>query len=92
MHHTHTHTHCACVMQTPAIDQRLTFYNLNFWTWLLVHKILMQYTIPTQTFLFSAKYGDPNATKLTVGSWLRNISLSTLLTLLMALMYKPRIK
>lgn len=47
---------------------------------------------PHQPSLLSVKDGDSSAAKLTGGSCLRKSSLSTVLTLLMALMYKPSIK
>lgn len=79
------------MMQTSASDQRLTSHGLTFD--LIAHsENTIAIHISTWTFLPSLKDGDPNAAKLPVGSWLRNSSLSTLLTLLMALMYKPRIK
>jgi hypothetical protein len=80
------HVYAHIQVQSPARDQKLAFC-----TQLLIHENTAVTYIHT-FFPLSTKVGNPEAAKLTMRSWLRNTSLSTLLTLLMALMYKPRIK
>lgn len=79
------------MMRTSVSDQRLTL-QADFLDLIAHSENTSALYIPTQTPVLSIKGGDPHAAELAVGSWLRSRSLSTLLTLLMALMYKPRIK